>query len=200
MVPCVAPCSLNKPMKNNSQIAPLAFLLLLPPLAGCGAAKKLVNDQIPAIQNPGSLDGKQFPVPVMSRSRLAVSGTGSFTGSFPDIAPVGQQNRLTFAQLTQNLRAELTYVPNPGSSVPSRIVLNDVSLTVSLGDGSGVVAGNTREVVIPSLRPSSGNLVFERVGDSDRYVRTGGEIPLGRGARVRRGCQAIVYPAHRTRQ
>ncbi|MBC8143150.1 MAG: hypothetical protein H7Y38_17120, partial [Armatimonadetes bacterium] len=45
--------------------------------------------------------------------------------------------------------------------------------------GAGVVPGTTRTVVIPSLRPASGSLVFERVGDTDRYVRTGDEIPLG---------------------
>ncbi len=172
----------NLPRTFGAYLAAALALPLLAPLAGCGAAKRLVNDNIPAIKNPGSLDGKQFPVPVSLRSRVAVSGTGSFTGSFPDIAAVGQQNRLTFAELTQNLRPELRYVPNPGTPVPSRIVLSDVSLSVSLGDGAGVVPGTTRTVVIPSLRPASGNLVFERVGDSDRYVRNtdnGGEIPLG---------------------
>ena len=169
-------------MPNNfySSLRRVAVVALVAvPLAGCGAAKKLVNDQIPAIKNPGALDGKQFPVPVASGSRALVSGTGSFTGQFPDVSSVRNQNRLTFAELTQNLRPELTYAANPGTPVPSQIVLNDVSLTVSLGDGSGIVPGATREVVIPSLRPSSGSLAFERVGDTNRYVFAGGEIPLG---------------------
>ena len=128
-------------MKNNRLITSLVFPLLLPLLVGCGAAKRLVNDQIPAIQNPGSLDGKQFPVPVASRSRVVASGTGTYTGSFSDIAPMGEQNRLNFAQLTQNLRPELRYVPSPGTPVPSRIVLSDVSLSVTLGDGARIAPG-----------------------------------------------------------
>ncbi len=150
-------------------------------VAGCGAFKRAVNDRINPIANPGNLDGVQFPVPVSSgETRVAVTGSGTYTGQFPDIAPVNQQNRLTFAEFTQTLRSEITYVPAPGTGLPTRIVLNDVSLTVRLGDGSGVVPGPTREVTIPSLRPASGTLTFARVGDTDRYQwDQSGEIRLG---------------------
>lgn len=140
-----------------------------------------MNDRIDPIANPGNLDGVQFPVPVTSgTTRVPADGTGSYTGQFPDIAPVNQQNRLTFTELSQNLRGEVTYVPGGGTASPTRIILNEVSLAIRLGDGSGVVPGPTREVIIPPLRPASGNLIFERVGESDRYRwNQGGEIRLG---------------------
>ncbi|MBC8138417.1 MAG: hypothetical protein H8F28_21265 [Fibrella sp.] len=150
-------------------------------IAGCGAFKNAVNDRIPPIANPGNLDGVQFPVPVTSgATRVPVDGTGSYTGQFSDVAPVGQQNRLTFAEFTQNLRGEIAFVPGGATALPSRIVLNDISLTVTLSDGSGVVPVPTREVRILPLRSASGNLVFERVGDTNRYQWTqSGEIRLG---------------------
>ena len=170
-------------MKNtlsNRRLFLAQSALLLPVLAGCGAAKRLINDQIPAIANPGNLDGKQFPVSVSPGSRVPVSGTGTFVGQFPDIPPVGQQNRLTFVEVSQNLRGEIIYVPANGATFPARFVLNDVSLAVTLGDGAGVVIGSTREVVIPALRPALGGLVFERVADTDRYRwNQSGEIRLG---------------------
>lgn len=157
--------------------------LFVPALAGCSAARQVINDQIPAIENPGSLDGKQFPVPVSSGSRVAVSGTGTYNGTFPDIPAVGQQSRLNFAELTQNLRGEIGYTPLGGTDFPTRIVLTDVSLTVKLGDGAGIAAivpSSTRFVTIPSLRPASGSLTFNRIQGTDRYQwDQTGEIPLG---------------------
>jgi hypothetical protein len=144
-----------------------------------------VNDRIDPIANPGNLDGKQFPVLVKGGAGAALSGTGNFTGPFPDKAPVNRQNLLTFAEFIQNLRGEIQLVPNPASPptelvFPAQIVVRRLSLTVRLYEAGSAEATATREVSIPALTASSDNLFFVRVPDTNRYQwNQSGEIQLG---------------------
>ena len=162
-----------------------ATTLAIPAIAGCGAFKNAVNDRIDPIRNPGNLEGKQFPVPLTAASSGTVSGSGTYSGPFPDIAPVNRQNLLTFAELVQNVQGEITVYPNstllPETTVyPAQIVFRDISLTVRLSEAAGAADASVLEVTIPALKPSSQSLVFARVADTNRYRWTGsGEIPLG---------------------
>lgn len=151
--------------------------------AGCGAFRNAVNDRIDPIANPGNLDGKQFPVVVTSRGTGTVSGAGTFTGPFPDIAPVNRQNLLSFADFTQNLRGEIQLVPNPSllpaEPLPMRLIVRGVSLDVRLYEGGSAEATATREVTLPALQ-SADNLVFDQVPGTNRYQwNQPGEIRLG---------------------
>lgn len=173
-------------MKNRREfLVQTASVLSIPLLSGCGAFKNAVNDQINPIANPGNLDGKQLPVLVKGGSGALISGTATYTGPFPDIAPVNRQNVLTFAELTQNLRGDIQLVPNPTLPpsepfLPAQLIFQSISLTVRLYEAPSAEATASREVVLPTFLSGADNLVFDRVPDTDRYRWSQpGEIILG---------------------
>ncbi len=158
--------------------------LLLVPVGGCGGGLigSIINDNIPPIENPGELQGKQFPVVIgaeTSLTRAALPGSSDYAAPFSDIARVSQQDRLNFAEVRQNLTAEVTVIPAPGASLPPRITLSDPRLTVRFYEASDINATPTRETVFPALGGQREPLTYEQVPGTNIYRRNSIEIQLG---------------------
>jgi len=152
---------------------------LLAPLAGCGAARGIINSQIPAIADPARLDGRQFPAEVGADG----VARGVFTGPFADQGRVSNQERLSFAELRQPLRPEITLVPPSGSGAvtpPAQVTLRGLELRVRVYEGPAMDAAPTREVVFPVLAAGGAPLIFTNVPGTARYtLPTADLIPLG---------------------
>jgi hypothetical protein len=157
---------------NRLSFAPafLALAALLPLSGGCGAARGIINSQIPTINDPAKLDGKQFPATVASSG----TATGSFTGPFADQSPVANQGRLTFADVRQPLRPEVALLPPAGMTgpitPPATVTLRGVTLRVRLYEAPSQGTAATREVVFPALTGGDAPLTFSNVAGTNRYT------------------------------
>ena len=131
-------------------------------LTGCGAAKSVVNSNIPAIDDPLHLNGASIVAPVTG-NRAPISGSISVTVTFPDRAKFAQQGELTFVKLEQAFEDTAQVAVPPGVALPGSFSLSNITLGLSVSDGNGSrtagVQGNY-----------SGPVTYTRTGQTDQYV------------------------------
>ncbi|WP_395093286.1 hypothetical protein [Armatimonas sp.] len=176
-------------MKNMVYFGTLATLVALP-LMGCGAAKSIINNNIPAVSNLLKLD-EQTLVAIMGEGRAVISGNKSVTVSFPNQS-ISQASQLASLVFSQSIDPQVTVTVPAGATMPTDFPISNLTLQLTIREGTGSAANLsatvTGSVTLTRTSPSSnvyaatGPVVFtiNAAGTSLQQVLaivTGGEDP-----------------------
>lgn len=152
-------------------------------LGGCGAAKSIVNNNIPDVSDPLRLEGRSIRA-IVSRAivrptRAAIDGQAVDTVAFEDSGSVSHSGDLTYANLSQGIRGDVVYVAFPsGFTPPAQFTVRALQLDATVSDGTN----GSRSVTATNFN-SDGPYTFVRNGSTPEglplYALSSGNITLG---------------------
>lgn len=153
-------------MKNTVYFGTLATLVALP-LMGCGAAKSIINNNIPAVTNLLKLD-EQTLVAVMGEGRAVISGNKSVTVSFPNQS-ISQASQLASLALSQSLAHQVIVTVPSGATMPTDFPVSNLTLQLTIREGTGSAAP-----LVNLSATVAGPVTFTRTSPSSNvYAATG---------------------------
>jgi hypothetical protein len=133
-------------------------------LSGCGAAKSLVNNNLPTVNNLLPLD-TQTVAATLGSGRAAISGHAQATVSFADKS-IPSASSLSSVTINQPLSTTVTVALPEGATAPQTFTLRNLALQVSVSDGDGTNA-------VTATGTIAGPLVYTKVsGSSTQYTAT----------------------------
>ncbi|WP_309707190.1 hypothetical protein [Armatimonas sp.] len=121
-------------MKKTAYFGTLVTLMALP-LVGCGAAKSIINNNIPAVANLLKLD-EQTLVAIMGEGRAVISGNKSVTVSFPNQS-ISQASSLASLAFYQSLSPQIIVTVPSGATMPADFPLSNLTLQLTIREGAG---------------------------------------------------------------
>lgn len=155
-------------MNKIVRVGFLAAVAVLP-LMGCGSAKSIINDNIPAIPDMLKLDGQPL-VATMGEGRAVISGHRSVTVNFPNTS-VSQANQLASMVFAQSLEHEVTVTVPAGKALPTSFPVSNLTLGLVIAEGIGTTANQ-----VDLSATVAGPVTFSRISPTSNVYAAEGPV------------------------
>lgn len=145
------------------------------PLMGCGAAKSIINSNLPAVNDMLKLDGQTL-VTTMGDGRAVISGNKTVTVTVPNrsISQADQLAALTFAQ---SLEHQVTVSVPAGATMPTSFPISNVALSLQIREGSGSSAQ-----LVELLATVAGPITFTRTSPTSNLYEATSPVEFSHNA------------------
>jgi hypothetical protein len=137
-------------------------------ITGCGAAKTVVNNNIPEVDNLLKLNDSEIDSSVGGVTRAVIVGGLDKTQTFPD-TDLPEANRINFVRLRQGLNQNVRVTVPEGATLPASFTLSNITLETQVSDMEEDVQRVTKRVSAGSARVA-GPVVFTKVGATNNYT------------------------------
>lgn len=152
---------------------------------GCGAAKSIVNNNIPPVSDALRINGRSVTAlvsrAIQKPTRAAIPGAGAFDTTFSDFN-VSESNRLTSARFEQGVSKDVLVRFPSGAAQPDQFTVSGLILNVAVSEkfGNGQVSRNVTVTGMTADGPFQFNKVRDNGDGSANYtLASGSDIGLG---------------------
>jgi hypothetical protein len=133
-------------------------------ITGCGAAKTVVNNNIPEVDNLLKLNDSEIDSSVGGVTRAVIVGGLDKTQTFPD-RDLPEANRINFVRLRQGLNQNVRVTVPEGATLPAAFTLSNITLETQVSDMKEDV-----QRVSAGSATVAGPVVFTKVGATNNYT------------------------------
>ncbi|MDX1932361.1 MAG: hypothetical protein SFU56_07135 [Capsulimonadales bacterium] len=137
-------------------------------LVGCGAAKSLINNNLPTVSNALQLDG-QSVTGTVNGSRATISGNGTKEFSFANTT-INQAGSLAEIKHSQKLTRSVTVTVPTGETLPTSFQLRNIALAMVLSDRQTNTGGDLEERTFAATLTVGSTVTFSRTGSDNTYT------------------------------